>query len=216
MDIRGQWMELAEQLGFTFQEGIAPFLQMPQLQRIMAHDMKIGDVGKVEQFVANPLVRSMIEKIVIGAATGQHGGFDFALFRSSTTSQLSDNHRPIYYANVVLFFRKPCDIGIDIAAAGLLTKLGKKMVPSRYVRIPHAEIDATVRVRARDRQQAAALLSTEQVQSGLAMLYEHSRDYSINDHGIRYQEVAQIISRERASAAMEVMAGFARNWEQVR
>ena len=214
MDIRGQWKELAEQMGFTFQEGLTPFLQTPPLQRIMAQDMKMADVGKLEQFLANPLVRTMIEKMVIGVATGHCEGFDFALFRSSTTSQLSNSHKPIYYSNVVLFFDQPRDIGIDIAKAGLLTKLGKKLAPSRYIQIPRAEIEAMVRVRARDTQQASALVSTERVQDSLTQLYKHSRSYTVNDHGVRYQEVAHIISHEQALAAMTVMTAFAREWEQ--
>ena len=210
MSDKEKWRTLAAGLGFEFKEGIRTFMESPSLLAMAGGEMRIRDVEQAGKLLSHPMVQTILAKVFMGAATGRHRNFEFALLRSSSSSGSGSGSKTTYYVNVVLFFREGLRCGLNIEKAGGFTRLGRFFMPGRYVKVPNNDkMGKLLAMTARDKTQARVLLSDCNVQEALIALFGSADGFTVSDHGIRYKEAGRIIDLDRAKRLMETMADAA-------
>lgn len=208
MGIKEDWQALANQLNFEFHEGINALINSPspQLEQIMREEFpgKMQDIEKAKALLNTPFVQSMLSKIFLGMAKGTYKEFEFLIYRSTASSSSSNTKQ--YFVNIVLFFKKVYNLGMEITAAGFFSRLGKKLFPGSYVRIPNSELDPMLVIRGKNKEQIRTMLSYEKLQTQLMELFSYSKNFKITDYGIRLKEPGQIIPKEHIISLMDMMA----------
>ena len=124
MGIKEDWQALANQLNFEFHEGINALINSPspQLEQIMREEFpgKMQDIEKAKALLNTPFVQSMLSKIFLGMAKGTYKEFEFLIYRSTASSSSSNTKQ--YFVNIVLFFKKVYNLGMEITAAGFFSR----------------------------------------------------------------------------------------------
>ena len=133
MDIQQEWQKLAVELGFEFRKEIRTYVELPSLHHLAARAVRTGDIRQVEAALANPMIKSLMEKTFLGAAAGLYRGFEFSLFRNTTAETSS---HPAYYVNAVLVFKGDLAMGLDIQGGSLGGRLGKALFFGTLHKIP--------------------------------------------------------------------------------
>ncbi len=205
MNIKDQWIQLANELNFQFKEGIELLTDSPHLGKIGKEECQ-GKIRKLEQvktLLKANFVKSMLSKIFMGIATGKYREFEFLIYRGTTSSSGSGNHN--YYVNLVLFFKNPYRWGMEITPAGFFSKWGKLLFPKTYVRLPYSRLDPLVVIKGKDKEHIQTLLSYEKLQQQLIELFSYSKNFKVSDHGIRFKEPGQILPKEYIIDLMNMM-----------
>ncbi|MEW5724451.1 MAG: hypothetical protein AB1896_15175 [Thermodesulfobacteriota bacterium] len=198
-----KWRELARDLGFEFKEGLRGFLESPALQMMAIEGLTRDGLDQAGKFLEKPWVQALLTRMFLGVVTGRHQGIEFHLYRGGKTS----GSRTVYDINVAALFGRSLHCGLVVYRSGFLARLGRRLFPNRYVRIPHdPEFDRLVVVRARDEVQALAYFSSREVRGALLDLFRSKDDYKINDHGLRYKAPGRTLDRARALELMDRMA----------
>ena len=204
VDIKEEYKALASHLGIEFKEGVEAFFQSPSLKLMAAGELGAGDLEKAQQFLNNPLIRKMVSKVFMGAATGFYRDYEFAIYRSSTGS--GKNSRPVYHANVNLLFPKDLRCGLDIFRRTWMTGIGEFLRPSKYVKIQDdPELCRLAAVRAENKAQAGIFMGSRALRERLAALYRYAPGFTVTDHGIRYKEPGHIMDRQRTVEVMDLL-----------
>lgn len=206
MDVKEKWQQLAVELGFEFKEGIDGLLDSPHLESIALEEMqgKARDIQHIRALLQSNFVRGMLSRIFLGIATGSHRDFEWFVYRSSSSSSGSGSTH--YYVNVNLFFKKTYGWGMKITASGFFGKLGKILFPGAYVRLRRSSLAPMVSIKGKEKDRIKTLLSFDKLQHRLVELFSFSRNFKVDDYGIRYREPGHILSKERILELMEIMA----------
>ncbi len=208
MDIREKWNRLAIELGFQLQREIRPYVEMPSLHKMAAQAVKKGDMDKADKLLVHPLIQKMLNKVFIGSACGFYRDYEFALFRSTSSS--GNKGTAVYYVNIVLVFPGSLRLGLEVSSSGVGSKIGKILFGGRYQKIPgNPDLDRLIAVKVRDRDRGAAMLSSTDLQEKLRVLYEFSSGFEIADRDIRYSERGHIVDKDKALMLMDMMADVA-------
>ena len=206
MGVKEQWRQLAPQLGFEFKEGIEALLESPSLLQMAGGALNMDQVAKARNFMDHPMVKKLIAMVFMGAATGFHRGFEFALLRGSSSSSSTKS----YHVHISLLFHQSLQCELNIAAGGFLASIGRALFPGSHLKIDHRpELNRMLSIKADDRERALMFLSRFEVQEALMALYSFSRQFTISDHGIRYKEPGHIIDAGRALNIMNLMVDAA-------
>ncbi len=211
MSIKEQWGRLADELGFTFKEGIDAILESPHTEKILRQEFpeKAGDFQQASALLNNPFVRGMLSKVFLGMATGTYRDFEFLVYRGTSSSSSGSGSRRSHYVNTVLLFKKTYNLGLDIQSSGAFSRLGKLFFSGRYIRPRDPGLDSLVVVKGENRDQIGTMLSHSRLQEGLVELYSFSPAFKISDHGIRIKEGGEIASKEHITGIMERMVSVA-------
>ncbi len=208
MNSKEQWKLLANELGFTYKEGIDAFVESPTLARMAASQIGAGDFEKAKAMLSNPLVKGLLDSLFIGTITGKTGAYECTLFRgSASSSQSGSSSGKVYYVNIALLFRQSLDWGLDMYRAGLSAKIAKKLFRKNYVPVPDdGELERMIAVRAKKRDQVQLFLRNMAVSDQLKKLFSSPGDYHISDHGIRYKLRGEIIAKDEALRVLAILA----------
>lgn len=211
MDIREQWRSLANEIGFTFKEGIDAFIESPTLAAMAATQIGTGDFEKAKAMLSNPLVKGILDSLFIGTITGSFGGYECTLFRGSDSSSHSGSSTGrIYHVNIALLFRQSLNWGLDITRAGFGAAIAKKLFKKNYLMIPDdKELDRMISIKAAKREPVQLFLTNTKVREQLKKLFSLSGEYHITDHGIRYKVKGEIIGKDEALRILQILSGCA-------
>jgi len=205
-EIRQQWQQLAQQLGFEFKPSFQAIVESKYVQVIAEEQGK--DISEAAAVLNNPLVRGLLEKLFVGIATGTYRQHEFTLLRKSKGSSSSSN-RPSYYVSAALFFARPYRLGMRVYPEGLGSKVGKFLLRLQDVQVGNPEFDPKVMIKAKDVPGVQSILANPGLQEKLLALLDFSRDFQVTDYGITYTEPGHIVSVERAHEIMDRMADAA-------
>lgn len=207
MSDKAAWMALADELGLEFKEGIDALLESPTLQKMAGPALGFKDLSQAKAIFDNPLVHSLLTKVFIGSISGTYRELEFILFRGSATTSRSSGQRTVHHVHVNVLFRKDQQMGLDITGTWWGAKLGKLVMPGRYLAVAaNPDLDKLVVVNAEGKSQAKVLLGRNDLTTALLKMYQFSKEFHITDHGIRYHEPGRIIAADRARIIMDLMA----------
>lgn len=205
--MREEWEQLARELDLEFKEGLTALFESPSLQAIAGAELGMQNIEKLEQWLKNPLLKKLAEKAFEGAITGQYRSFEVALFRGSQSTKSGK----IYHVNVSLFFKQRYNHGMKISAHDFFSRIGKKIFSGSYV-LPQghrSEFNDLICVKAGNKGHVQMLLSDGRIQDRLIELFMFSKNFTIDDIGIRYREYGQIIAAEQARLILDMMSSVA-------
>lgn len=207
MSRRDQWEQLSHELGFEFKRGARSFLESPAGRREMEARCADGEFPAANiEILDHPIVRSLIELVFEGAATGEYRGFEFSLY---PTSQRPSEGSTTLYANVTLLFRESYDLELSIYHETFFSRVGKALLGTQDVQLGNPELDKLIMIKGNNELLVNDLLEAPSVQQALLEMYRMSTRFEIRDHGILHKEVANVITRDRAIALMDRMADVA-------
>ena len=106
-------------------------------------------------------------------------------------------------------FPPPFELGLRVYREGFWSKVGKTIFRTQDIQTGHRDLDDQVMIKGSEVRGVEDLLSTLVVQDSLLALFNHSADFRVEDHGIRYVESAECFDVESVRAALEVMADAA-------
>lgn len=201
------WQALAGNLGFNFKPGIQAFLESPTALRLMA------EKGMPQQpsLLQNPIVQSFLAQIFLGAATGSYRGYEFYVYRSSSTgtarSHSAGNQRS-YYVNVILLFRKPLPAALKIRSQTTWDKLWRWLRRKPAISIL-PELDQVAMLSGLEDPAVQQLLGRTDTQKLLSDFFKSSEPFKLDTHGIRHKEAGKILPKTNALALMGKMAALA-------
>ena len=210
-DLREEYRKLAAVLGLEYKEGVETFLESPSLRLAAGEALQTKDIQQAEKFLTNPLVKSLLAKVFMGAATGFYRDFEVALFRG--TSSGSESSSQTYYVNISLFFKSNLRCGLQIYHKDFFTRLGAIIFSGSYVKLPgDAPVSKLIAVKAEDKTQAQMYVSSRELLNQIHQLFQYSPDFKITDHGIRYRQRGHIIDPAQARPIMDLMVDTARKF----
>ena len=209
MDIKEEWRQLAEQLGFEFHEGIEALVTSPNLAKIACQEFpdKITDFEQFASLLDHPFVRSLMGSVFTGMAVGKFQSFDFFLYKSSSST---DANKQTSYVNTILFFKNPYKLQMELEAAGFFSLLGKKIFKRSAIITSNPRLEQMMVAKGEKKEEITALLSNTELQSKLVELFSRSRGFKISDYGIRIKEPGKITTKGRAEELMTFMAETAK------
>lgn len=207
MSRREQWEQLSQELGFEFKRGARSFLESPAGRREMEARFADGEIPAANiEILDHPIVRSLIELVFEGAATGEYRGFEFSLY---PTSQRPSEGSTTPYANVTLLFGKVYDLDLSIYHETFFSRVGKVLLGTQDVQLGNPELDKLIMIKGKNELLVKDLLEAPAVQQALLEMYRMSTQFEIRDYGIFHKEVASVITRDRAIALMDKMVDVA-------
>jgi hypothetical protein len=206
MDTRQTWEELAAALGYEFRPGVRALLDSP-LTRIVSEAQGINDVEKAPAILGNPLLMSMLDKVFLGMASGTHRAHQVFLYRQARSS--GESGRTRYESHLHLLFVPPLELGLRVYREGFWSKVGKTIFRTQDIQTGHRDLDDRVMIKGSQVKGVGDLLSSQATQNTLLALFDHSSDFRVDDHGIRYVEPRECFEAESVRAALEVMADAA-------
>jgi hypothetical protein len=197
MGRRERWAALAAELDFEFKVGVRAFLQSAAGRRELEERAKRGEIPSADlTFLENPLIMKMIELIFDGAIVGTHREHEFTLFPASQArTSRSGSTR---YSTVTTFFKESYAL-----------EVGKILFFLQDIQLGEAQLDKLVMIKGNDELAVKRLLDSRRVRDQLISMYTESSGFTIRDFGIKHQEVAEVISRDRALHLMDQMVDLA-------
>ena len=208
---RTKWQTLAADLGFEYVEGPENVLKIPAVQRTMTRELGGGQSGSIEKILASPILRAALKVMFIAALTGRHNDREFVVFRSVQSTGSSSGSRNIRFVNVIVAFRNQLQYGLKVKPSGVFTGIGKTLFPSTYIRPENRpELDAAVVVRGKKKAEIKSFLFSGRRPESLMALFSHSKKIRIDDYGIHFKEVGEIIEADKARALMDAMSTAAK------
>ena len=211
MKSREKWQHLANELGFEFIEGPENVLKIPAVQRTMVKELGGGQIGSIEKVLDSPIIRKAFSTMFIGAAIGRFQDRDFVMFRNVQSTGGSSGSRNIYFVNIISPFKNQLQYGLKVKTSGAFTGIGKAVFPGIYIRPEsYPELDAKIVVKGKKKAEIKSFLFSGKRVESLLLLFGYSKKIRIDDFGIHFKEVGEIIDADKAKNLMEKMAATAK------
>ncbi|MBN1605289.1 MAG: hypothetical protein JW940_01575 [Polyangiaceae bacterium] len=208
MDRKAKWRALAAELGFEFKEGLRAFFESEVGRRELEERAQRGEIPSADlSFLDNPLFAKLADLIFEGAVVGRHRGIEFTLFPASRGR--ASGSGATSYSTVSMFFERRYELELVIYNETFVSKLGKILFFQQDIQLGDERLDRLVMIKGKDELAVKRLLDAERVREQLTRMFEESAGYTIRDFGIRHQEAAEVLTRDRAVHLMDQMVALA-------
>jgi hypothetical protein len=206
------WQRLASELGMTFKPGVEAFTGNADSLGyiILGRHLGAKDIHSFIKLLETPFWKKMISQMFIGIISGKYQDYDFYIYRST---QKSGSNHSVELMNIFLPFKKRYDYDMKIKRADFFTNFGKKLFKKFFVNVPHNPIlEKLISVSGKKKEQIKVFLSDTRLQSALIELFQGRDNFFIEDYGIKWNETAKFIDKDKALSIMDRMVKAANHF----
>jgi len=206
---RRVWEQLAQELGFTFKEGLRAYLESDAVRRLEADGsdpQQAQALAQLRTLLDNPLLGGVVNRFCFGAVTGHYRGHECTLYHGA---QSTNAHSSSESVHIGLLFSRPVRQGMLLAPETFFARVGRALFRTQDLATGNAELDRLVVVKAQEEAPVRVLLADRRVQAALLALFGDGGDWKITDEGIRWRRSGGTLAAAEALPLLERMAAVA-------